>query len=748
MRGRRSRGRKSGPSTVTIPVQATSVGAVSANQFTGWTHSAGTITNRTAYGVTANYFNLGTSATVDLQSKAVSRDHEVEFWAYSYRAYIRIADGKAFRAQVGGGSWVIEFVSIGSSGYESDTVIASLGSGTISGFNGSDTDGDTYVFGAEGFEVYLKWNGTDQFREKQIFHHKPGRVGFRHEIDTPFSGLRSCTATFKASVPLYSTPEFSILDVRDFGVLPISTTGSMTGGSTTLTVASNPGFTIGDPVIVEIGGESGAGARGTRGVGGQWPTLTYANATAMNADTSQVTNKMCALIDTGAVYQWDGSSWDAVASTGFFDLMLPKALLATITNISGTTITLDTAATVSTTNANVYLNCAEKFEEVLGGVYFTLDDYITDKTIEFPAGDFAWGTYNERIGFGNNRIRWNVRGKGEENTSIFSPNGTTSLDIQMASWTGPGEFRDVSLDSNCRATGGYQFYYNATTDVPEQGASSNLRFQTSTDLEIYNVTTSDHAQAGITISYCNDVNVNDCTINHATGHRAYTAWSLSFANSENCVADNITIDSDYYTTGFEQFQCTGCTFSNITGRNTFCSVNSSDNWTYSGINITLETGACDATWFDWHSNFSPVVNINSNIDNQQGNGDGAANGVFEDFHIVQETDFRSGHVFAMINISGTVDYITIRGHFPDKPNTLGLIEMPNYSSIEPGAIRDDSASKYITVDGVRAIGVNSGGPDIGIDSANGIVQNCVADTIYCGGTQTDNITNAEYEALP
>lgn len=63
---------------------------------------------------------------------------------------------------------------------------------------------------------------------------------------------------------------------------------------------------INDYIIVEIGGEAGVGARGTRGIG--W----YAQ-----------------------------KIW-------------PRSLRARLANISGTTVTLDTAATFATTNANVY----------------------------------------------------------------------------------------------------------------------------------------------------------------------------------------------------------------------------------------------------------------------------------------------------------------------------------------------------------------------------------------------------------
>ncbi len=83
-----------------------------------------------------------------------------------------------------------------------------------------------------------------------------------------------------------------------------STTGTISGASNSLVVSSNPGFQIGDAIIVETGGEAGLGARGTKGVGGTWPTLSYANAAAMNADTSKPDGQHAWLLDTGDVYFW------------------------------------------------------------------------------------------------------------------------------------------------------------------------------------------------------------------------------------------------------------------------------------------------------------------------------------------------------------------------------------------------------------------------------------------------------------
>jgi hypothetical protein len=751
VRGRAGRGRKSGPSTITIPVTATTSGAIAANQFTGWTHSSGTVYSRTAYGTTAKYFASSVTATVDIQSRATSRDQEVTFWTSSGRVYLRLNDtGRALRfysAADSGGGWAVDFVTVATTGWDNDTFIASLGSGTPSGINMADTAGDEYTFGVSGVDVYVKWNGVEQWREKQIFCLKPGKIGLRCDPAGGTYGYRDVSATFAVSTAINSSPEFSILDVRDFGLKTLATTGDMTAGTSTLLLDSNPGFVIGDPIIIEVGGESGGGARGTRGVGGQWPALTYANAAARDADTSQVTNKICALISDGLTYRWNGSWWVRHTTTGYHDVMIPRALIATITNVSGTTITLDTAATVTTTAANVYFNNAPKYAEVLGAVYFLLDSYIPDFTISWPSGNFAWGVAATAVGFGSNRIRWSVSGQGVDNTQIFSPEGALSLQLEQSNWTGPSSVSGIEFLGNTRATAATHTFYNATTDAPEQGSPCSLRMNLSTDVDIYNVRTIDHYQSGIVLSACATSNVYNCEIQHTTGHRAYTQWGLNFANNTGCTATDVYINADFFIAGFEQFQCTGDTFTNITTRNAIGSMNSSGDWLYTGIVITLETGKCDQSYFDWHSSLSPVMNLNSNVNNSQGIPGQTDRGVFSDFTITQAADFRSGVVFSTFGISGTSNYVTILGQYPAKPNSLGLITTPSYSSGTSKAINDDSSTRIITIDGVRVITPNSGGPDIRLNSPNAIVRNCVADTISNAGTSTSNITNAAYNAL-
>jgi hypothetical protein len=757
VRGKAGRGRKSAPSTATIPVQATSTGAISANQFTGWTHSAGTIFSRTAYGVTAKYFTFP-QGTVDAQTRAVSRDHEVVFWASIGRVYLRLVDGKALRFEpnVINGSWSVIACNVGTSGYESDTLIAAIGSGSApSGWNGSDTDGDEWTFGVSGFDVYVKWNGVEQWREKQIYCHKPGKVGLRTENESGAFGFRSVTVNFLASAALYSTPEFDILDVRDFGMKSLAAVGSMTAASTTLTLTSNPGFAIGDKIIVETGGESGGGLYGSRGVGGQWPVLTYANATAMNADTSQITNKMAGLLDTGIVYKWNGSAWTQFKTLpSYHQKLQPRALQATITNVSGTTLTLDTAATVSTTSANVYFDNTEKYAEVLGFSYQGIGaaDYVAGKTIEWPAGNFAFDGASP----GNNvytmmfyLANWTIRGQGKTQTSLFSPLGSFTLRLAFEGTT-DALMHDIAVRSNLDWDGGFYGAVDASTDEPLQGGGPTFRWNlapgsTVRDAKFINTP---HG-----FSYSSDCLGENLEIVQETGFMEYYGWTCYASDSQRVTYRNITMDGPWMFGGFEFFRCTdNCLLDGLVSTNTIHAVNSSKDWTYTNFDATIEAGAADDARLAHFLTGAPFLVIGANIDNSSGTAT-AGTGTLSNFRLVQEgyadgVDF----VFQPIVIDDGQFSISVLGEYPAKPVTqpAGYIEFPDPGFSGEGSGINAGTSQYTTIRGVRVVGGVDSWQAIRLTGANGTVEDCVADSILnsgSGSSSSGNITNAAYEAL-
>lgn len=102
--------------------------------------------------------------------------------------------------------------------------------------------------------------------------------GARFGAPDPFTGTIEVTPTFKA----------------------ISTTVSTTAGNNVVTVGSSTGLNVGDQIVIEDDW-----VRGTMGVGGIWPPLSYATVSAMNADTTKPTDTYAWVEATGDVYRWN-----------------------------------------------------------------------------------------------------------------------------------------------------------------------------------------------------------------------------------------------------------------------------------------------------------------------------------------------------------------------------------------------------------------------------------------------------------
>jgi hypothetical protein len=119
------------------------------------------------------------------------------------------------------------------------------------------------------------------------------------------------------------------VNLADHGVSTFSTTGTIGVSSNSLVVANASGFAVNDYLIIEVGGESGAGARGTVGVGGVWPNLSYATTGLMNADTGQTDGQYAYVVASGNVYRSFSGAWvqQNVGDTYYIEKIIPRRLL-------------------------------------------------------------------------------------------------------------------------------------------------------------------------------------------------------------------------------------------------------------------------------------------------------------------------------------------------------------------------------------------------------------------------------------
>lgn len=769
---------------LSIPVTATPNGAVAANAFAGWESQAGTVGSVSQYGSTDKYFGASTNTTFLARSINSSRDQEFQGFMGQGRVFLRLTDDGAcymlevdtqFRAvtiMFTRGMLGLSASSLGFSGGQAtgqsvffDTASAQT---VIPGWNNTATSGAFFTFGVSGFDLYCAYNGVEFFRRKVFHQLRSGRLALGQRFTGPASGFRNVTAVLRSSVPLFSDISTNTFDVRDFGLKSLTAVGSIANGSNTLQLANDPGFSIGDQIVIATGGELGGGVPGEQGVGGSWPQLTYATLAARNADTTQPLNKVAGVLETGLTYLWNGSTWITYSTSGYnlasqyLSKILPKALLATITNISGTTLTLDRTALASTINANVYYNCRPYFNRNLGppeAGFLSGLTTINNATIYFPPGTWAFGHFNESDAALNQQslnietmTGLTLTGAGRNLTTLISPTGTASLMINCA--TCPNIIvQDMELRGNFRSDKGYQLRYQSLGHFGT--GIDTVRMTSCPNGLMRRLRTYNQQQSATAFSFTSFGTIFDVLIIHETGHLAYQQWAANVSDSWDCTIDTVNIDTPHLMAGIETFRSERSRIRNITGRNALFSTNSSNGYILEDLDVYYETGSAETHLFGYPQPLTPLIDLNTNVDNSSGSSVGGG-GIVRNFRIdIRGKIWPTTSPFNLVQViatSGNANNILIGGKYPAKPVTqpAGLIIFPAGLSIAR-AVYNDAATRVIVVDGVRVINgsnTSSMGNFQGIPTPNLTIRNCVIDNQTAGGTQTNNITNAAYEALP
>lgn len=784
MRRRARRQPLTGTAT-TVTINTSTPGAVSANAFTGWTNPAAQITSRTIAGSTNNYYEFPVQSdprTFMAKTTAASRDQEFVGWGPRIRVFIRLTDtGQAFclSHEIGSPSLTIHYCPTVVES-QNDSIFNSAGGysnnlgwyllysksglaamqAAMPGYSNTATSGHYFTFGTEGVDLYAKFNGVEFYRAKNVFILDPGRVALTARFDGGYGegGYRQASVTHKVPATVYSDIANRVLDVRDFGAKIIAQTGSMTANSNIVTVTDGSAWAVGDPIVVATGGEADfgtgvAGPRGgTRGVGGQWPTLIYPTVAAMNADTTKTFNQVCGVLATGRTYQWNGSSWNFYEPfQNYVRYILPKAIIGTVLAVNGDDLTLDKTSTVGTTNAPVYYNCYPGLKASLFDVA-TNNIKATNCTINWPVGRWAWGSTDTDV---NVRLRgpsgWTIQGGGPtaDGTVLFSPRGTLNMQFQYQATN--GFVQDMRFEGSGVLTESLIGFYDARDQFG--GWTTPLILRLCTNMVAQRVHCINGWQACLTTTGSTNCTIRDFYVYHATGFDRYTQWMVQIADGTNCIVEDGELDFEHLICGLETFRSVGSIFRRLTCRNALWSTNGSGFYTFEDCTSRYEY-LCERIGFPAPS--APLIDINSNIPVLPGQsasvGDG---GTFRNCDFTIEGIMRAdGAVWSLYVPSADTDNVLIVGKYPAKPvgAPSGLIQYPARTDgdMRQFAIRNDQEGKTIVVDGIRII-TNQTWPPVssfnGVLTAATTVRNSVIDNVPTGGTQSNNITNAFYEAL-
>lgn len=406
--------------------------------------------------------------------------------------------------------------------------------------------------------------------------------------------------------------------VASAGWSTFKTTGSMTASSNQLTVADASGLAIGNKIIVATGGEAGAGAWGTVGVGGTNPSLKYATTTAMNADTSQAGGTLCWVEADGYLRQWNGSSWAALrnptADDFYFVRAMPKALVTTITNKVGNVLTLAASAVVNTTNANVYFD-----NDGLANAYFSRYSGAPDnKKYTIPAGEYAFSATQTLQQIRNCYFQ----GAGATSTILFSPDGVQGIYFTVSECH-RCVFRDFGIRGNHKLNS-WGIIFPSQTWYARQ-YPRGIHATSCRDTLYMDLRSDETMNDAFLFSQSSDDSVmKNLFCRLVAPIRQYLQWTMNTSDNAYCMLIDCEVDSDYMVTAFECFRSFGAMMIRFVGRNASTSSNTSGGCYFDSPQVTLEQGAqygYDAAMSALNQNWHPlrvILDFNTNIGNTSG----------------------------------------------------------------------------------------------------------------------------------
>ena len=427
----------------------------------------------------------------------------------------------------------------------------------------------------------------------------------------------------------YTGPE---LDPPETGV---STTGSMTSGSANLVVADRTGFAVGDWVIVEIGKEPGLGQRGTRGVGGNWPSdaMEFASLNAAIAvyGANPAGNVYIWISGNNEVYWgrsvgwiWLGDlNWAPVTQTGdyYAAYRTPRSLQAQIASItpgSGTTGTFalengptDGVAKVSVIDATVYR------DEIL-----EINASLAAGNLQLTAGDHIVGG---AVHISNETSRI-LEGATSDRTAtrIITPKGVPCAGIDI--YNSPSTIiRNLTLQGNWRDHGfGHNYgdgpaphyeHLRGTPAASDGGYSVSVGIRAnpgSHNTQFNNVATIDLPLAHYSCSVANNVWATDCDAKYTDPLRQYMQWVYYWCDTTGGGGLRCTYSGNYMVPCFESFKSASVSFIECGGKNATVSFNGSHSWLLQDFNCIYEPNSLVQTPTGI-GRFQPIVNVNNNI---------------------------------------------------------------------------------------------------------------------------------------
>jgi hypothetical protein len=587
--------------------------------------------------------------------------------------------------------------------------------GTVPGYTRSSTDDHRFVFGVEGNEVYVKFNGVEFLREKTLFQMESGRVSFR--APTGY-GFRRTVVSHKAAKGIYSdfTADPPIWDVRDDGVFStVRLKGSIEADSTRWTVEEDPGngrgfayLNKGDRVLIGVGAEPGLGLRGTVGVGGTWPRLSYADKAAMDADSSQEDDRVAWTEDDGAVYQWSGSSWGRLDGKPYYSKAVPRGLSAEIVDIdpNGQWVELSEPAQASVHGVFLWQDPSDRLTDLFEFRY-DRSDFMAPGVIQLQRGDYA---VSKQVRLEKPQDGWVFQGQGRDQTRIFSPDGIRSATIKINGGT-DFEIRDLHLQGNA---GFERFGFKwDEKDKPFGGDyPTGVHFSLGRDNVARQLLVTDAFQKAVGVDSATNIWAEDVDVVMTEGLPSYVQWLYQWSDTVDGGCRRCTVTSPTMISGFETFRGENTKFIDCEGTNAAVAVNSGGDYLFENLKLTILEGSQERLG-DRYLLYDPLINLNNHLDNPLA----ARGGEIRNLQIEQTGPVNSdGLIYRAISATPDNHNTTITGgelKFPDGDDGRAL-ELKGDNTLVDGLVTNNRSDKY------------------NIYVSDGVVRDCVAYEVKVG----------------
>ncbi len=531
--------------------------------------------------------------------------------------------------------------------------------------------------------------------------------------------------TLVTAVPL-STAATPIVSATS-GIREVITSGSINVGSNQLTVASAAGFNVGDWVIVEIGNEAGQGQRGTRGVGGTWPWASAPTEAQLFARDPGQGGYMWAE-DTGYVFfRWDGV-WYSTARerenhwyTGSYYLgkAVPRSLQARITSISGTKLTLDRSAEVSTSNATVYFDNAPLISNLI-----SQQGSVTLPAGNFPIGGVVWIVDKSGV---------TLSGQGKDQTRLYTPKGVPGA---IEARNSPNTIiQNLTLQGNW-GDSGFALNWDSSTAAGEMNGLGDyigglmwpngiMLDRGTNDSEVRDVRVINVAQNAVGSSFTSNTWARRVENIQTNIPRDYLQWQFKWGDATGGGTEDTVMRATYVLPGWESFKSSGVSHIRVNGTNGLMSANGSGGFLFDAPQLYFTANAFHPESDPIASSvFQPIININTNIGITSYVAQG---GTVRNVRIIQE-----GKINGYDNLEG----IVVNTNNPNIRIEGGYFQAPDWT---PGgvthgtqAINSTAHPNAPVIDGFVAVGRSStiGAEQFNVYNLYGGLANCVAWNSY------------------